>query len=71
MVISFDNGYEGILFVGSLYSHVYGLDSETGKLNWKFPTMDLIDSSPCAAKNMLFVNSRDVLLYCVTNKNIR
>ena len=53
----------GIIFFGCLDSHIYGLDSSTGSQLWKFPTMNIIDSSPCVASNMLFVGSRDGLLY--------
>jgi len=55
---------EGILYVGSLDSHIYGLESKTGRLNWKFPTMNAIESSPCIANDMLFISSKDGLLYC-------
>ncbi|MDQ3869958.1 MAG: PQQ-binding-like beta-propeller repeat protein [Thermoproteota archaeon] len=51
------------MFFGCLDSHIYGLNSSTGNLLWKFPTMDIIDSSPCIASNMLFIGSRDGLLY--------
>jgi outer membrane protein assembly factor BamB len=52
-----------VLFFGSLDSHIYGLDISTGSQLWKFPTMDIVDSSPCIASNMLFIGSRDGLLY--------
>jgi outer membrane protein assembly factor BamB len=54
---------DGVLFFGSLDSHIYELDIFSGRQLWKFPTMDIIDSSPCIASNMLFVGSRDGLLY--------
>ena len=54
---------DGVLFFGSLDSHIYGLDISTGSQLWKFPTMDIVDSSPCIASNMLFIASRDGLLY--------
>ena len=52
-----------VMFFGCLDSHIYGLDSSTGKQLWKFPTMNIVDSSPCIASNMLFIGSRDGLLY--------
>jgi outer membrane protein assembly factor BamB len=52
-----------MMFFGSLDSHIYGLDISNGKQLWKFPTMNIIDSSPCISSNMLFVGSRDGLLY--------
>ena len=57
----------GMLFVGSLDSHIYGLDIETGQVNWKFPTIDAIESCPCIAKNMMFISSKDGLLYCFSS----
>ena len=59
---------EGILYVGSLDSHIYGLEIETGRLNWKFPTMDAIESSPCIVNDMLFISSKDGLLYCFSSQ---
>jgi outer membrane protein assembly factor BamB len=59
-----------VLFFCSLDSHVYGLDVTNGNLTWKFPTMDMIDSSPCIAKSMLFVGSRDGLLYAFGSQDI-
>jgi outer membrane protein assembly factor BamB len=52
-----------MMFFGCLDSHIYGLDISNGKQLWKFPTMNIIDSSPCISSNMLFVGSRDGLLY--------
>lgn len=62
---------EGILYVGSLDSHIYGLEIETGKLNWKFPTMNAIESSPCIVNGMLFIGSKDGLLYCFSSQERR
>jgi outer membrane protein assembly factor BamB len=42
---------------------MYGLDISTGNLTWKFPTMNIIDSTPCIADNMLFFGGRDGILY--------
>jgi outer membrane protein assembly factor BamB len=42
---------------------MYGLDISTGNQTWKFPTMNIIDSSPCIADNMLFFGGRDGILY--------
>ena len=56
------------MYIGSLDSHIYGLGIESGKVNWKFPTMDGIESSPCIVKNKLFISSKDGLLYCFSNQ---
>ena len=55
--------YDNVLFFGSLDAHIYGIDIDTGRQTWKFPTMSMIDSSAAIANNMLFVASRDGLLY--------
>jgi len=51
------------IFFGSLDSHVYGINIESGSQSWKFPTMSMIDSSPAIASGMMFIGSRDGLLY--------
>jgi outer membrane protein assembly factor BamB len=56
--------YDSLLFFGNLDSFIYGIDSHTGKQEWKFPTMGSIDSSPCLSDGMLFVGSRDGIMYC-------
>jgi outer membrane protein assembly factor BamB len=38
-------------------------DINTGRQTWKFPTMKMIDSSAAIASNMMFIGSRDGLLY--------
>lgn len=55
--------YDNVLFFGSLDAHIYGIDIDTGKQTWKFPTMGMIDSSAAIANDMLFMGSRDGLLY--------
>lgn len=59
-----------VLFFGSLDSHIYGLDLMTGSQVWKFPTMNIIDSSACIAANMLFIASRDGLLYAFGSERV-
>lgn len=54
---------DGRLFFGSLDSHIYGVNSKDGTQIWKFPTMNVVDSSGCIANNMLFIGGRDGLLY--------
>ena len=55
--------YDGIMFFGSLDSHIYGIDINTGRQTWKFPTMNMLDSSAAIASNMMLIGSRDDLLY--------
>jgi outer membrane protein assembly factor BamB len=44
-------------------SHIYGVDINTGRQIWKFPTMNMLDSSAAIASNMMLIGSRDGLLY--------
>jgi outer membrane protein assembly factor BamB len=55
--------YESMMFFGSLDSHIYGIDANTGRQTWKFPTMNMVDSSAAIANDMVFIGSRDGLLY--------
>ena len=55
--------YDGIMFFGSLDSHIYGIDINTGKQTWKSTTMNMLDSSAAIASNMILIGSRDGLLY--------
>ena len=56
--------FDRLMFFGGLDTFIYGINSTTGKQEWKFPTMGAIDSSPCISNGMLFVGSRDGILYC-------
>lgn len=62
--------YDGIMFLGSLDSHIYGIDINTGRQTWKFPTMNMVDSSAAIASSMIFVGSRDGLLYVFGSESI-
>jgi outer membrane protein assembly factor BamB len=55
--------YDGVMFFGSLDSHIYGIDIHSGRQTWKFPTMNMVDSSAAIASSMMFIGSRDGLLY--------
>ena len=57
MVIPSISEYDGIVFFGSLDSHIYGIDINTGRQTWKFPTMNIIDSSAAIASSMIFIGS--------------
>ena len=55
--------HDGTMFFGSLDSHIYGIDINTGRQTWKFPTMNMVDSSAAIASSMMFIGSRDGLFY--------
>jgi len=50
------------MLFGSLDSHIYGTDINTGRQTWKFPTINML-SSAAIASNMMLIGSRDGLLY--------
>ncbi|MFZ0224004.1 MAG: hypothetical protein WAM42_20170, partial [Candidatus Nitrosopolaris sp.] len=39
------------------------VDINTGRQIWKFPMMNMVDSSAAIASNMMLIGSRDGLLY--------
>lgn len=43
------------------FPYIYGVDINTGRQNWKFPTMNLVDFSAAIASNMMLIGSRDGL----------
>ncbi|MGB8935226.1 MAG: hypothetical protein WCC17_08985 [Candidatus Nitrosopolaris sp.] len=47
----------------ALAGHIYGVDINTGRQIWKFPMMNMVDSSAAIASNMMLIGSRDGLLY--------
>jgi outer membrane protein assembly factor BamB len=55
--------YDALMFFGSLDSHIYGIDINTGIQTWKFPTMNMVDSSAAIASSMMFIGSHDGLFY--------
>ena len=46
--------------VESVVKHI---DINTGRQTWKFPTMNMLDSSAAIASNMILIGSPDGLLY--------
>jgi hypothetical protein len=48
---------------GSLDSYIYGIDVNTGRQTWKFPTVNIVDASAAIANNVMIIGSRNSLLY--------
>jgi len=55
------------LFIASLDSRIYSIDTLTGRINWIFPTMDAVDASPSLTYDKMFIGSRDGILYAFTD----
>jgi eukaryotic-like serine/threonine-protein kinase len=63
MVYSSPAVSDGIVVVGARDRNVYGLDLNTGKKLWSFPTRGDVDSSPAISAGRVYVGSKDKRLY--------
>jgi eukaryotic-like serine/threonine-protein kinase len=55
----------GKVFFGSGDGNVYAVDAQTGLLQWKFPTKDVVHASPAVANNTVYIGSWDSYLYAI------
>jgi outer membrane protein assembly factor BamB len=55
----------GAVYFGSGDGHVYRLDANSGELNWKFKTGDVVHASPAFADDTIFVGSWDSYFYAI------
>ena len=55
----------GAVFFGSGDGNVYSLNADSGTLNWKFKTGDVVHASPALADGTVFVGSWDSYLYAL------
>ena len=53
------------VYFGSSDGNIYALDAETGILQWKFATGDVVHASPAIANNTVYVGSWDSYLYAL------
>ncbi len=56
------------VYLGSSDEHVYALDAQTGKLQWRFKTGGVVHSSPAFADNKIIVGSWDSAIYALEAK---
>ena len=63
MVYSSPAVSDGIVVFGARDRNVYGLDLETGKKKWVFPTRGDVDSSPVISGGRVYIASKDKRLY--------
>jgi eukaryotic-like serine/threonine-protein kinase len=59
----------GLVYFGSGDGHVYSLDANSGKLNWKFKTGNVVHASPAFANDIIFVGSWDSYFYAIDAKS--
>lgn len=57
--------FSGRVYFGSGDGNVYALDAQTGVLQWKFTTKDVVHSSPAVANNTIYIGSWDSYLYAL------
>jgi eukaryotic-like serine/threonine-protein kinase len=55
----------GKVFFGSGDGNVYAADAQTGVLQWKFATKDVVHSSPAVVGNTVYIGSWDSYLYAL------
>jgi eukaryotic-like serine/threonine-protein kinase len=55
----------GKVFFGSGDGNVYAADAQTGVLQWKFATKDVVHASPAVVGNTLYIGSWDSYLYAL------
>lgn len=57
--------WNGAVYVGSGDGNVYSLSRQSGALNWKFKTGDVVHASPAIADGTLFIGSWDSYFYAL------
>ena len=57
--------WNGAIYFGSGDGNVYSLEAQSGSLNWKFKTGDVVHASPAIADGVLFVGSWDSYFYAL------
>jgi outer membrane protein assembly factor BamB len=57
--------WHGTVYFGSGDGNIYALDSATGRLQWKFPTGDVVHASPAIADGKLYIGSWDSYFYAL------
>lgn len=57
-----------IVYFGSGDSHIYALNTETGKQVWKFKTGNVVHSSPAISNGIVYCGSFDSKLYALDAK---
>jgi eukaryotic-like serine/threonine-protein kinase len=55
----------GKVFFGSGDGNIYAADAQTGVLQWKFATKDVVHSSPAIVGNTVYIGSWDSYLYAL------
>jgi outer membrane protein assembly factor BamB len=57
--------WNGKVYFGSGDGNVYALDAQTGVLQWKFATKDVVHASPAVVNAVVYIGSWDSYLYAI------
>ena len=57
--------FNGKVYFGSGDGNIYALDAQTGVLQWKFATKDVVHASPAVANGTVYIGSWDSYLYAL------
>ncbi len=57
--------HEGVVYFTSMDTYLYALNSDTGKMLWKYKTGDVIISAPTIHNNRIYFGSNDGNFYCL------
>jgi outer membrane protein assembly factor BamB len=57
--------YNGKVYFGSGDGNVYAVDAQTGVVQWKFPTKDVVHASQSIANNTVYIGSWDSYFYAL------
>ncbi len=57
--------WNGAVYFGSSDGNVYSVNAETGALNWRFKTGEVVHASPAIADGTVFVGSWDSYFYAI------
>jgi len=58
----------GKVFFGAGDGNVYAADAQSGVLQWKFPTGDVVHASPAVLNNTVYIGSWDSYLYAIDSE---
>ncbi len=57
--------WQGAIFFGSGDGNIYSLNADSGALNWKFKSGDVVHASPAIADGTVFIGSWDSYFYAL------
>jgi len=62
---------DGVVYFGSVDSHLYALEAKTGWVIWRYRLGKAIISTPVMAEHLIFTGSADGNIYCLDARSAR